>query len=436
MDKCYDPAVDERCDIAIVGGGAAGLAAGIFAAEAARAAGDNSGKIIILDGAKTIGAKILVSGGGRCNVTHDEIRQEDYFGSRNIVRNVLAAFNEQATVRWMESLGVPLKREETGKLFPVSDSARTVLAALLARANALGVEVRSECRVAGVVRDDASSFTVSHAHGQLHARRVVLCAGGRSLPRTGSDGAGWAIARRLGHTVTDTWPGLVPLMLDEKFFHAEVSGLSHEAELSTFVEGKRIDRRTGSLLWTHFGISGPVAMDASRFWVIAHGRGQSTELRCSFLPGEAFEDVEKSLVALAGARPKLSVVNGIAERLPERLRLAVIQWAGVDPAQPMGQVSRDARRKLVHALTALPLPVIRDRGWNYAEVTAGGVPLEEINFRTMESRKVPGLYLAGEILDCDGRIGGFNFQWAWATGYLAGRAAARNEEGSRPQAKN
>jgi hypothetical protein len=456
--------VEDRCDIAIIGAGAAGLAAGIFAAEAAQAARAAKPRIVILDGAKTIGAKILVSGGGRCNVTHDQIRPEDYFASRTIVRNVLAAFGEKATVRWMESIGVPLKREETGKLFPVSDSAKTVVAALLGRLHELGVEIRAGCRVTGsasagsvgraspaeeIPHSDSSSrravpalppipchageaqphedvtFIVFHSQGELRARSVILCTGGKSLPRTGSDGAGWAIARRLGHTVTDTSAALVPLVLDDKMFHADVMGLSHEVELSTFVEGKRIDRRTGSLLWTHFGISGPVVMDASRFWVIAHDKSQLAEVRCNFLPGETFESVEKAMVATAAARPKLSVGKAVAERLPERLRLALIRHAGVDPATAMGQLSRDARRALVHALTALPLPILRDRGWNYAEVTAGGVPLDEIDFRTMASRKVPGLFLAGEILDCDGRIGGFNFQWAWATGYLAGRAAAR-----------
>jgi predicted Rossmann fold flavoprotein len=230
----------------------------------------------------------------------------------------------------------------------------------------------------------------------------------------------------LGHHVTETHPALVPLVLDDKMFHAAVMGLSHEAELSTFVEGKRADRRTGSLLWTHFGISGPVVMDASRFWVMAHAKAMPVELRCNFLPGESFEEVEKAILAVAGARPRLSIGNAVAQNLPERLRFAIIHRCEIDPAQPIGQLSRDARRKLVHALTAFPFPVLRDRGWNYAEVTAGGVPLEEIDFRTMASRKVPGLYLAGEILDCDGRIGGFNFQWAWATGYLAGRGAARH----------
>lgn len=468
-------ALNEYCDIAIAGAGAAGLAAGIFAAEGASERGLLRPRIILLDGAKTLGAKILVSGGGRCNVTHDQIFPEDYCGPRTIVRNILAGFNEQKTIRWMESLGIQLKREETGKLFPVTDSARTVLNALLGRLGELGVEVRTGCRVTGVEEmrrwGDAERigegteghrntktpaqtgagadssvppsppllisspphlplsppFRILHSQGELGAGKVILCTGGRSLPKTGSDGGGWEIARRLGHTVTDTWPALVPLVLEPGMFHADVSGLSHEAALATFVEGKLVDYRTGSLLWTHFGISGPVVMDASRFWVIARGRGLRVELRCSFLPGQSFEQAEKGLLDQAKARPRLSIANAVGQRLPERLADALLQRAGIERSLPMGQLTRDQRRKLVHTLTDLALPVARDRGWNYAEVTAGGVPVEEIDFRTMASRKVPGLFLAGEILDCDGRIGGFNFQWAWATGYLAGRGASKSE---------
>ncbi|MEO6435461.1 MAG: NAD(P)/FAD-dependent oxidoreductase, partial [Tepidisphaeraceae bacterium] len=192
----------------------------------------------------------------------------------------------------------------------------------------------------------------------------------------------------------------------------------------------RVDHRTGSLLWTHFGISGPVVMDASRHWTLAHENaqqtGQAPTMQCNLLPGEDFAGVERWLIQSATARPRASVLNHLSPRLPERVAAALLRHVGIDPATVAGQLSREARRALVHGVTALVLPVVQHRGWNYAEVTAGGVPLSEIDYRTMESRKVPGLYLAGEILDCDGRIGGFNFQWAWATGYLAGRAAGRN----------
>jgi predicted Rossmann fold flavoprotein len=420
-----DAGMDRTCNLAVIGAGAAGLAAAIFAAEA----GQNG--IVVLDGAAKIGAKILISGGGRCNVTHDVVRPDDFNGARPIVRNILAAFDEQATVRWFASLGVPLKREDTGKLFPVSDSARTVLDALLQRCAALGVAVRSHHRVADVVQSADASFKVVHQHGALQAAQVIMATGGCSVPRTGSNGGGWEIVRRLGHTVIPPFPALVPLVL-QGGFHTALSGLSSLIELSTFADGALIDRRTGSLLWTHFGISGPVVMDASRHWVIADARRQRVEMRCNFLPGHDFERVERMLIDAAAARPRAAVQRLVAERLPDRLAAALLASAGIDRAARIAHLSRPQRRVLVHTLTAFVLPVVRARGWDFAEVTAGGVPLAEIDYRTMASRKVRGLYLVGEMLDCDGRIGGFNFQWAWSTGYLAGSAAARNARAQPP----
>lgn len=415
----------EEADLAVIGGGAAGLASAIFAAGAAPA----GFRIVVLDGARTLGAKILVSGGGRCNVTHYQVTPRDFIGSQNIVRNILAAFDVPATVRWFASLGVELKREPTGKLFPVSDSARTVLSALVRRCQELRVELRTSSRVAEVVpaSNVAPCFQVAHERGSLRCARVIVCTGGRSLPRSGSDGSGWEILRSLGHTITPTHAALVPLVLAPQMFHAELSGIAQDVELSVLIEGKRIDHRTGSLLWTHFGISGPVAMDASRHWTIAQESGRRPGMQCNLLPGETFDGVEQWLTQLAASAPRVSVLSHLAGRLPERVAGALLRHVGIDPATAAGQLPRDSRRTLVHGVTALSLPVVQHRGWNYAEVTAGGVPLGEINYRTMQSRKVPGLYLAGEVLDCDGRIGGFNFQWAWATAHLAGRAAARQD---------
>ena len=411
---------DGTADVAIVGAGAAGLAAAIFAAETAPRA-----RIVLLEGAKKIGAKILVSGGGRCNVTHHAVAAADFNGTQPVVRNVLAAFDVAATVAWFESLGVALKREETGKLFPVSDEAATVVAALVDRCRALGVTVLTD-RVTDVTRADDDGGLIAHGRDRVvRARRMIVATGGRSLPKSGSDGTGWEIVGRLGHTVTPTYQALVPLVFAEGSPFAALSGISHLVELTTFAAGKRIDRRTGSLLWTHVGVSGPVVMDASRHWVIAAANGAAPELRMSVFPGEDFEAVDRRLTALARTRPKLSLGRWLAERLPDRAAAVLVRAAELEPALPNARLTRGERRGLVHALTALALPVERARGWNYAEVTAGGVPLAEIDYRTMASRIVPGLHLVGEMLDCDGRIGGFNFQWAWATGHLAGRAAAR-----------
>jgi predicted Rossmann fold flavoprotein len=412
-------------DVVVVGAGAAGLAASIFAAEAA-SKGSREQRIVLLDGAKTIGAKILVSGGGRCNVTHEIVSPTDYFGNRRIIKNILAALTVEQTVEWFASLGVALKREETGKLFPTTDKARIVLHALVNRCRTLGVVICPDHRVTDIVPSIGSEagFVIHHLHGTVQAKNVILATGGRSIPKSGSDGFGYSLARRLGHHVTATVPALVPLMLDDRMFHKTLSGLSQHVELTTIVEGRVVDHRTGSLLWTHFGISGPVVMDASRFWTLGHEQGETVEVYGNFLPGQTQEQAKLWLMEQATDNPRRSLLNTWAQQIPERFAEALCAHAECDPKTAVAQVPRKDRDRLLAALTKFNFLVSHDRGWNYAEVTAGGVPLEEIDFRTMESRLAPGLYLIGEILACDGRIGGFNFQWAWATGFLAGRAVA------------
>ena len=411
-------------DLCIVGAGAAGLAAAVFAGEAAQQSGVRN--IVVLDGAKTVGAKILVSGGGRCNVTHDVVTATDFFGNRHIIKNVLAAFPVQATIDWFASLGVDLKCEDTGKLFPVTDKARTVLTALVTRCHELEVVIRTDHRVTEIARltDSEAGFVIHHTHGSVHARNVILATGGRSLPKTGSDGFGYELARRLGHHVTTTTPALAPLMLDETLFHKDLSGISQEVELTTTVNDRVVDRRTGSLLWTHFGVSGPIVMDASRFWTSAREKGESVELSVNFLPALTQESARQWFMAQATEAPRRSLVKALAHLVTERFAESLCRYLGINGQTAIAQLPRKDRDRVLLGLTKFPLPVQQDRGWNYAEVTAGGVPLEEVNFRTMESKLVPGLYLVGEILDCDGRIGGFNFQWAWATGLLAGRAVS------------
>jgi predicted Rossmann fold flavoprotein len=414
---------DDIHDVAVVGAGAAGLAASIFAAEAA-VKGNRPARVVLLDGVKTIGAKILVSGGGRCNVTHEIVSPTDYFGNRRIIKNVLAAFSVERTVKWFASLGVALKREETGKLFPITDKARTVLTALVDRCQELGVVICPDRRVTDIVplTGAEAGFVIHHFDGTLLAKKVVLATGGRSIPKSGSDGFGYELARRLSHRVTATVPALVPLVLDDRMFHATLSGLSQEVELTTRIGGKEVDRRTGSLLWTHFGISGPVVMDASRFWTLGHEQGKTVEIYGNFLPGQTQEQAKTWFLMQATANPRRSLLKTWAQQVPERCAEALCAYVERDPTTAAAQLPRKERDRLLAALTKFKFPVKHDRGWNYAEVTAGGVPLEEIDFQTMESKLVPGLYLIGEILDCDGRIGGFNFQWAWATGFLAGRA--------------
>lgn len=293
---------DDRHTIAVIGAGAAGLAASIFAAEAV-VKGDRPRRIVLFDGAKTIGAKILISGGGRCNVTHDVVTATDYFGNRHIIRNVLAAFSVEQTISWFASLGIELKREETGKLFPVTDRARAILSALVNRCHQLGVSILPDHRVTGVESSAESGFVLQHSRGTLHAERVILATGGRSIPKSGSDGFGYSLARRLGHSVTATVPALVPLLLGDSMFHKTLSGLSQEVELTTIVQGRKVDQRAGSLLWTHFGISGPVVMDASRFWTLGQETGKSPDLYGNFLPGTTQDQAKQWFMTKQSALP-------------------------------------------------------------------------------------------------------------------------------------
>ena len=258
----------------------------------------------------------------------------------------------------------------------------------------------------------------------MTARVVVLATGGRSLPKSGSDGAGYDLARRLGHTLVDTTPALVPLLLDAAHqpLHSALSGVAHQAELTVWVDGRVAERLTGSLLWTHFGISGPVVLNASRVWARASIEGRPVAITMNVFPGMTFEVLDRAIVAMIRDRPRVSLATLLSHSLPASVAAALVAATGIENANECRALSRDARRRVSQALTQWPLGVTDTRGYTHAEATAGGVSLAEVSPRTLESRVCPGLYLVGEVLDVDGRLGGFNFQWAWSSGFVAARA--------------
>lgn len=374
---------------------------------------------MLLDGAPHLGAKILVSGGGRCNVTHDVVDERAFAGSsRHAIRKVIQRFDSEKTVEFFRELGVELKREETGKLFPITDNAATVLDALLAEVRRLDVPLVHPCRIERIEKQSDGTFALGGPWGTCHTRRVILATGGRSLPKTGSDGFGYSLARDLGHSLTPRiFPALVPLRLPEGHFIRALSGLTLQTTLQVrSATGKRLIAFTDSTLCTHFGLSGPSVLDISRYYVDAHASDPQTQLIINWLPDETPETIDR----LLQARDERTVLGVLHKRLPERLTRAICIEANVNPATPISQLSRESRRALTQSITALPLPISGDKGFAVAEVTAGGVPLRELNLATMESRVCPGLFLCGEICDVDGRIGGYNFQWAWSSGYVAG----------------
>ena len=403
-----------------MGAGAAGLATGIFLRRL-----DPSLTVTLLDGAAKPGAKILVSGGSRCNVTNASVTDRDFWGGKaTIVRRVLRGLSVADTVAWFESLGVPLHQEEHGKLFPDSNRSRDVLDALLRELEACGAELRPSTRVTDVTTRPGG-FLLHTPCEVIEAAVVVLATGGESLPKTGSDGKGLAIASRLGHSIVPTTPALAPLTLDVAAgAGARVQGVAHDVDLSIWIEGAVANRLSGALLWTHFGVSGPVVLDASRHWLRAALEHRAARVTLNLCGGETFDKVDARWTALAADRPRASLQTALSDALPASVASLVLQRLALDETTPLAHLARADRRRLTHALVEWTLAVTGSRGYNYAEATAGGVALDEIDPASMESRRCPSLHLVGEMLDVDGRIGGFNFQWAWSSASVAARAIA------------
>ncbi|MCB9838242.1 MAG: aminoacetone oxidase family FAD-binding enzyme [Phycisphaeraceae bacterium] len=395
--------------------------AAISAGRAARDA-NRSPRIVALDGARTLGAKILVAGGGRCNVTHESGDARDFAGgSPNAINKVLRAFTFDDTVRFFRELDVELKCEDTGKLFPVTDSARTVLTALLDECRRLGVELRHPWRVERIEQVGDGLRLHSNDGQTLDAARIILATGGKALPKSGSDGVGYTIARSLGHTLTPhVFPALAPLKLDQQQTDlVELTGVATRATIEVVAAtGKRRYQTTGDTLITHWGLSGPAPMDASRHLTAARLDDPGATLVINWLPGETPEQLDRRLLD-AGKRHAVRLLAP----LPERLAKWVCRSAGVDPATPCSALTRAQRKSLVDHATRWRPPITGDRGFTHAEATAGGVPLDQVHLGTMQSRRCDRLCLCGEVLDVDGRIGGFNFQWAWSSGFLAGKHA-------------
>jgi predicted Rossmann fold flavoprotein len=430
-------------DIVVIGAGAAGLMAGITAARR-----DADLQVLVLDGAKKVGAKILVSGGNRCNVTNEDVHAARFHtesdpagpsalkgdGSKSFVGRVLRAFNAQSTRRFFESIGVELKLEPTGKYFPTSNSSRTVLNALLRELENAGATLRTGERVVSLAREgdgwrvgvqsEAGASTCTYA-----ARAVILCSGGKALPKTGSDGAGYEFALALGHTLIRTTPALTPL-LSEPVMHAHMAGLTLPVRLKLQSEAQVLEERAGSFLFTHGGYSGPVALNLSRHVARRRWELPGARVVASWLHEVPSEDEGRWWQGFVRDNAKKSVANALKPLVPERLATEI---GAPFEGTPLGRLSTSQSKALRAALFAHELPVGGVDGYVKAEATAGGISLAEIEPITMMSKLADGLFLAGEVCDVDGWLGGYNFQWAWSSGVVAGRAAARWAAQKRPQ---
>jgi predicted Rossmann fold flavoprotein len=411
-------------DVIVAGAGAAGLVAAVEAAERGR-------RTVLLEKNRRAGVKILMSGGTRCNLTHatDKWGIVKAYGEQgSFLHSALAALSPADLVKLIEDEGVPTKVEETGKIFPVSNRATDILQALLKRFGRSGAELATEEAAQQIERLPAGGFRVLTARREMSAESVIVTVGGQSYPGSGTRGDGYAWAAALGHTIMPPRPALVPLTTSE----AWVQGLSGvtipdvavRLELPGELPGnnKLLDARRGSLLFTHFGLSGPVILDISR-GVTALPDPSAARLACDWLPDVPSHRLDEELRQAAAADGRRHLVTFLAERLPRRLIEQLFALAALPLDLRGAEFSKTQRAALIQMLKETPISITGTRGFAKAEVTAGGVALSEIDSRTMQSKIVPGLYFAGEILDLDGPIGGYNFQAAFSTGVLAGRHA-------------
>jgi len=405
--------------VVVIGAGAAGAMAAIHAARTGR-------KVVLLEGTRDGGRKILISGGGRCNILpgvpdHDRFVTDS---PRPLLRHILRGWPQPDQRRFFEQeLGLPLALEaESGKLFPVGNRARVVRDALISAARAHATEIRFGVRAAGLVPPDGERpWRVLIEGGEaLDAARVVVATGGLSVPTTGSDGAGLGWLAALGIGMVPTYPALTPLTGSNPDHHA-LAGISLTAGIAA-PGATHPGSVVGGFLFTHRGWSGPAVLDISHLAVRSRlAGGERQELRVQWATAGATE-WEERLRGGAG-----QVGPAMRELIPERLAALLLREAGVESSTQLAQLRREDRRTLVGLLTAYPLPWSGDEGYRKAEVTGGGVALDEVDTHSLESRRHAGLHICGEALDAFGPIGGHNFQWAWATGRLAGAAAGRLE---------
>jgi predicted Rossmann fold flavoprotein len=422
-----------NADVIVVGAGAAGLLAAARCAERGR-------RTLLLEKNRKPGVKILMSGGTRCNITHDcdAAGIIAAFGSAGpFLHSPLGALGPRELVELLQAEGVATKVEPGGKVFPQSDRAADVLAALVRRLQRSGAELALSEPVRDVVRE-ADGFAVETDRRTLRCQKLIITTGGKSYPGCGTVGDGYAWLARLGHTIRRPRPALVPLTSDESWVH-ELAGVTIgdvvlrivDPAATDVLKGKRprgglppgvlIERR-GSLLFTHFGLSGPAVLDVSRA-VTAKANPRELVLDVDFLPASPLSEIERQMRDAAAAEGKRPVAGIVAEALPRRLVEALMARAGIRPNRRVAEFSAIERSQLIDQLKHCKIRVTGSRGFEKAEVTAGGVTLDEVDSRTMQSKLVSGLFLAGEILDLDGFIGGYNFQAAFSTGWLAAENA-------------
>lgn len=400
-------------DVAIIGGGASGLVAAISLARQGK-------KVVILERNPRIGKKILVTGNGRCNYTNVDLVYEDY-NHPAFVQNVLNQFGVQDTLSFFEDLGIVPKVEKEGKTYPYSEQASSIVDVLLYEIEQLGIQVLTETLITEVKKK--THFEIySNQKLIIQAKKVLLATGGKAMPQSGSDGMGYQLAKSLGHTIEPLFPTIGKVVLDFPYLK-HLDGLKLETQVDLVVDNQIVQSEFGDTLFTSYGISGPTILDCSRKVGVAFQEQKS----CHFEITLVNHLDKKPLYQRFINRGHVAIDQALIGLIHKRLIPVVLGLSGIEPKNALIQhIPPQKMTQLIQLLLKLELRITGLRGFEEAQATAGGVSIHEVDSTTLESKKVPGLYFSGEVIDIDGRCGGFNLQWAWSSGIVAANAIARS----------
>ncbi|QOY33784.1 NAD(P)/FAD-dependent oxidoreductase [Anaerobacillus isosaccharinicus] len=413
-------------DVIVIGGGPAGLMASIAAAKEKQ-------KVLLIDKGEKLGRKLAISGGGRCNVTNrmatDELIKH-IPGNGRFMHSPFSVFNNEDIIRFFEQLGIQLKEEDRGRMFPVSDKATTVVDTLLKKLKDLRVQMWTNTPVKDVLYENGKVLGVKLENGKvIDSKAVIIAVGGKSVPHTGSTGDGYPWARKAGHTITELFPTEVPITSNEPFIKQKLlQGISlRDVGLSVLnPKGKVLIRHEGDMIFTHFGISGPIALRCSQYVVKALKKFSVDKIEMSIdvFPKKSAEDVFQELKSMAKQGEKKSVKNCLKGYITERLLNFYLEKSAIDANDTFANISNEAIRHLSILIKGFTFTVNGTLSIEKAFVTGGGVSVKEIHPKTMESKLMNGLFFCGEVLDIHGYTGGYNITVAFSTGYTAGKGAA------------
>jgi len=410
----------KTCDIAVIGGGAAGSMAAIRAAQLGK-------RVVLTERNDSIGRKILMTGKGRCNLTNTATIDtfiKKFSPNGEFLRNAFLAFSNEDLMEFFRSMGLELKIERQGRVFPVTDKALSVVALLEECLKENKVDILYGARITDIERKDGSFILVSEDGSSVKAKKLIIATGGASYRETGSAGDGFRMADRLGHAIASLIPSLVPLKTKEGWVK-ELQGLSLEnVRIEFHHDGKKIKSDIGDVIFTHFGVSGPLVLDMSGDIVSFLVSDKEIKMLIDLKPGLRKEQLESRLVNKFTVKGSIQMKNLMQDVLPKKMVPVFLSLLSINPEKRPNQVTREERRTIIDTLKAFPLTITGSLPIEEAMVTGGGVSVEDINPRTMESKVVPGLYFAGEIIEGAAPSGGYNLQQAFSTGYLAGEKAA------------